>query len=62
MKNTPGSPVFQAPATILSNTSRASSLPVTRPVRGCRSSYFVPAATAPMNSSVTATEMLIMVI
>ena len=52
------SPVFQAPWIILSHTIFASSDFTTAPVRGSLRSYVVPACTARMNSSVTATEML----
>ena len=58
MKYTPGSPVAQALRTILSNTVRASSLPTGSLLRGLKSSYSVPFATASMKASVMATEML----
>ena len=62
MKNTPGSPVFQAPWMIRFHTSRARSRPVTFRVLGCSRSYSPSVSTACMNASVTATEMLKLVI
>ena len=63
MKNTPGSPVFQAPWMILSQTSRALSWPTTLPVLRVDAGRTSPSAsTASMNASVTATEMLKLVI
>ena len=62
MKNTPGSPVFQAPWMIFSQTSRARSLPTTALVRGWNRSYSASASTAVMKASVMATEMLKLVI
>ena len=61
-KKTPGSPVFHAPSTIESKTSLALSRPFTSPVRGVIRSYSAPSATASMKASVTATEMLKLVI
>ncbi len=62
MKKTPGSPVFQAPWMIFCQTSRARSLPTIFLVLGCSRSYSPSASTAAMNASVTATEMLKLVI
>lgn len=62
MKNTPGSPVFQAPWMILLHTSRARRVPTTALDRGWNSSYSASASTAAMNLSVMATEMLKFVI
>ncbi len=62
MKIIPGSPVRQAARTIRSKTSFADSRPVTAPVCGFTRSYSVPAASASMNLSVAATEMLKLVI
>ena len=62
MKKTPGSPVFQAPWMIRSQTSRALSCPTTLPVLGWIRSYSPSASTASMKASVTATEMLKLVI
>ncbi len=61
-KKTPGSPVRHAFCTTFSNTVRASSVPAISPVRGFTSSYASPFATAFMNASVMATEMLKLVI
>jgi hypothetical protein len=54
----PGSPLRQAPAAILSKTSRALKRPATLPVRGLTNSYSSSASRARMNSSVRPTEML----
>jgi hypothetical protein len=62
MKNTPGSPVFQAPWMIRFQMSCARSCPTTCWVLGCIRSYSPSASTASMNRSVTATEMLKFVI
>ena len=62
MKKTPGSPVFHAPSTIMSKISRAFSRPTTSPERGLIRSYSSSPATASMNASVIATEMLKLVI
>ena len=58
----PGSPVCQAEPTMVSNTCRASSRPVTCFVAGSTSSYVLPASTASMKASVMPTEMLKLVI
>ena len=62
MKKTPGSPVFQAPFTIMSKISRAFSRPANSPLRGVIRSYSSSFATASMKASVIATEMLKFVI
>ncbi len=58
MKTMPGSPVRHAARTMRAKTSRARSRPVTCPVRGLIRSYSPSAASASMNVSVAATEML----
>ncbi len=58
IKTTPGSPVFQARETSLSNTSLAFSLPSTSPEWEFTRSYSLPDFTASMKSAVTATERL----
>ena len=54
----PGSPLRQALAMIWSKTWRARVLPAGSPSCGLTSVYSSSRSTAPMNSSVTATEML----